>query len=73
MGKMKLKQIPRTDLDYIEVYAEKLRENPEFFKQQKELIDSQLSSSSELAKKRFPKENFKFQVRAHLKEMGIFS
>lgn len=70
---MKLKQIPKTDLDYIEIYAEKLRENPEFFKQQKELIDSQLSSSSELAKKRFSRENFKVQARAHLKEIGVFS
>ncbi len=70
---MRLKQIPKSDLDYIEIYAEKLRENPEFFKQQKELIESQLSSSSDLTKKRFSKENFKAQVRAHLKEIGVFS
>jgi len=70
---MRLKQIPKSDLDYIEVYAKKLRENPEFFKQQKELIESQLSSSSDLTKKRFSKENFKTQVRAHLKEIGVVS
>ena len=70
---MKLKQIPKTDLDYIKIYAEKLRENPKFFKQQKELIESQLSSSSDLTKKRFSRENFKVQARAHLKEIGVFS
>ncbi len=70
---MKLKQTPRTDLDYIEVYAKKLIENPKFFKQQKELIESQLSISSDLTKKRFSKENFKTQARAHLKKIGVFS
>lgn len=70
---MKLKQMPKTDLDYIEVYAKKLIENQEFFKQQKELIESQLLSSSALTKQRFSKENFKAQVRAHLKEIGVFS
>ena len=70
---MKLKKIPKTDLDYIVVYAEKLKENPKFFKQQKELIETQLSSSAALAKQRFSKENFKTEVRAHLKEIGVCS
>ncbi len=69
---MELKQIPKTDLDYIEIYAKKLKENPKFFKQQKELIESQLASSSEITKKRFSKENFKTQARVHLKEIGVF-
>ena len=68
---MKLKQIPKSDLDYIEIYAKKLKENPNFFKQQKELIESQLSSSSDLTKKRFSGENFKTQARDHLKEIGV--
>ncbi len=70
---MRLRQIPKTDLDYVELYAKKLRENPEFFKQQKELIESQMSSASALTKQRFSKENFKVQARAHLKEIGVFS
>ncbi|MCK5149516.1 hypothetical protein KAJ87_01155 [Candidatus Pacearchaeota archaeon] len=70
---MKLKQIPKTDLDYIELYAEKLRENPKFFKQQKELIESQLKSSSALTKKRFSKKDFKDKVRIHLKKIKVFS
>jgi len=68
---MKLKQIPKTDLDYVEIYAENLKNNPKFFKQQKKLIESQLKSSSELTKKRFPKENFKITMRAHLKKIGV--
>ncbi len=68
---MKLKQIPKTDLDYVEIYAEKLKENPKFFKQQKELIDSQLIASSDLTKKRFSKENFKTEIRKYLLEIGL--
>ena len=63
--------IPKTDLDYVEIYAEKLKENPKFFKQQKKLIESQLKSSSELIKQRFPKENFKISMRNHLRKIGI--
>ncbi len=70
---MRLKKIPRTDLEYVEFYAKKLKENPEFFKQQKELIESQLESSSSLAKKRFPKEDFKIQARIYLKKIGLLS
>ncbi|MCX6750023.1 MAG: hypothetical protein NTZ83_01045 [Candidatus Pacearchaeota archaeon] len=68
---MNLKQIPKTDLDYVILYAEKLKENPKFFVQQKELIDSQLTASSELTKKRFSKTDFKNSVRKHLREIVI--
>jgi hypothetical protein len=68
---MKIKQIPKTDLDYVEIYAEELKKNPEFFKQQKELIDSQLIASSELSKKRFSGKNFKEKVRAYLRSLKI--
>jgi len=71
--KITMKKIPKTDLDYVEFYAENLKANPEFFKQQKDLIESQLASSSVLTKKRFSKDDFKLKVRAHLKEMGICS
>jgi len=70
---MRFKKVPKSDLDYVEIYAKKLRENPKFFKQQKELIESQLLSSLNLTKKRFSKENFKTLARAHLKEIGVFS
>jgi len=68
---MSLKQIPKTDLDYVIFYAEELKENPKFFAQQKELIDSQLTASSELTKKRFSKKDFKNNVRKHLREIGL--
>jgi len=70
---MKLKQIPKTDLEYVEIYAEKLKENPKFFKQQKELIDSQLINSSALIKQRFSKENFKARIRDNLRKLGILN
>ena len=68
---MKLKQIPEVDIDYVEIYAKKLKQDSRFFKQQKELIESQLKSSSQLAKQRFPKENFKITMRNHLRKIGI--
>lgn len=68
---MKLKQIPKTDIDYVEIYAKKLKQDSKFFKQQKKLIESQLKSSSQLTKQRFPKENFKISVRNHLRKIGI--
>jgi len=63
-----MKNKPKTDLDYVEFYAEELKKNPEIFKQQKELIESQLKSNSDLTKKRFSKKNFKSQVRDYLKK-----
>jgi len=70
---MKIKRIPEEDIDYVEIYAEKLKNNPKFFKQQKELIDSQLTISSDLTKKRFSKENFKSEVREHLRGIGVLT
>lgn len=70
---MKIKKVPKTDLDYVEFYAENLKINPKFFRQQKDLIESQMTSSSVLAKKRFSKDDFKLKVRAHLKEIGVRS
>jgi hypothetical protein len=64
-------KIPKTDLDYIDLYAEKLKENPSLFKKQKELIESQLESSSALFKKRFSNKNFKTNARNYLKVLSI--
>ena len=44
-----------TDMDYVELYAKTLKNNPELFKQQKILIESQLKASRELFLKRFGK------------------
>ena len=39
--------------DYVIFYANELRKNPKYFKQQKMLIDSQIKSSKELFQKTF--------------------
>jgi len=70
---MKFQQVPKTDLDYVKLYAEELKKNPKFFKQQKELIDSQLIANSDLTKKRFSKKNFKTQIRNYLREIQVIS
>lgn len=64
--------IPTTDLDYIELYANKLKKDNSFFRQQKILIESQLHGSSDLFKKMFgTKNNFKINARKHLKSIGL--
>jgi len=62
--------IPKTDLDYVELYALKLRDDNSIFRQQKMLIESQLQSSSELFKKMFGK-NFKDNARKYLRIRGL--
>lgn len=64
---MKLKN----DLDYVKLYAEKLRENKNLFEQQKKLINSQLKGSSSLFKEMFKKKNFNFEARKYLKSVGL--
>ena len=64
--------IPRTDLDYVELYANKLKEDNSLFKQQKMLIESQLHGSSDLFRKMFgTQNNFKLNARKHLKSIGL--
>ena len=64
--------IPKTDLDYIKFYANKLKKDNSFFKQQKILIESQLHGSSDLFKKMFgTQNNFKINARKHLKSIGL--
>jgi hypothetical protein len=59
---------PLTDLDYIKFYAKKLKENNRYFKQQKDLIDSQFQASKSLFRKKLgTKERFKINARAYLK------
>lgn len=64
--------IPKTDLDYIEFYASKLKKDNSLFKQQKMLIESQLQSSSLLFKKMFgTQKNFKDNAREYLRGVGL--
>ena len=59
-----------TDLDYVSIYAKKLKEDNKYFKQQKMLIESQLKASQSLFKNTF-KENFKKEAREYIKARGL--
>lgn len=64
--------MPKTDLDYVTLYANKLKEDNSIFKQQKKLIESQLNSSSAIFKKMFGTgKAFKTQARKYLKKAGL--
>ncbi len=61
--------IPKTRLDYIELYASRLKEDNSLFKQQKKLIESQLKSSSSLFRNMFGTgKAFKVNARIYLKK-----
>ena len=61
------KKKPKTDLDYVVLYAEKLKKDNRLFKQQKKLIEVQLKSSSSLFKKILSGKDFKKKAREYLK------
>ena len=56
---VKLKSIPKTDLDFVEFYAEELKNNNDLFSQQKVIIDSQIKASLSLFSNMFGTKNFK--------------
>ncbi len=61
-----------SDLDYVELYANKLKKDNSLFLQQKMLIESQLQASSAIFKNRFGEhDNFKKNARIYLKEIGL--
>lgn len=60
-----------SDLDYVELYANKLKEDNKLFLQQKKLIESQLHASSSIFRNRFGKKDFKKNARIYLKEIGL--
>ena len=60
----------KKELDYVKIYAEKMKEDNRLFKQQKEFIESQLQISSSIFSKMFGKKNFKANARKYLKKMG---
>ena len=68
---MNLKKIPKTDLDYVELYAKALRENPKLFEQYKMLINSQIKSSRSFFQNRFKGKDFKTEARKYLKARGV--
>lgn len=69
--KEKIKR-PVEDSDYVELYANSLKENNEFFKQHKMLINSQILASRQIFKKKLGEsEDFKKNARDYLRKLGI--
>jgi len=62
---------PTNDLDYVKLYAKKLKKDNSLFDQQKTFIESQLKGSSSLFKNMFGTENFKANARIYLKRIGL--
>lgn len=63
--------IPKTDSDYVKLYAEKLKEDNSLFAQQKKLIESQIKSSKSLFANSFSGKDFKKNARKYLREIGL--
>ena len=59
------------DIDYVELYAQKLKNDTRLFFQQKKLIESQLHSSSDIFKKFGVGKEFKKRAREYLKGIGV--
>lgn len=62
--------VPKTDLDYVELYAKELKNNPELFEQQRKFIEAQIKASKELFLNKFG-NNFNEEARKYLKEIGL--
>lgn len=60
-----------TDLDYVEYYAEKLKQDNKFFVQHKLLIDSQILASRSIFRNKFKGQDFKTEARKYLRELKI--
>lgn len=60
-----------TRLDYVKLYAQKLKQNNNLFKQQKLLIESQMKGSTSLFRNFLGKGHFKEHAREYLRNVGI--
>lgn len=58
------------DMHYVKIYAEKLKEDNNLFKQHKKFIESQLNASESLFKKMFGRD-FKLNARKYLRDIGL--
>ena len=62
---------PDTNMDYVEVYAQKIKDDNRLFQQQKKIIESQLRSSSSFFRNMFAGQDFKQSSRMYLKSVGL--
>ena len=60
-----------TDVDYVEMYARRLKNDNSIFAQQKKLIESQLQGSSSLFSNTFSDGDFRKAARKYLKGVGL--
>ena len=61
-----------TDMDYVEFYAKRLRDDGSLFEQHKRSIESQMLSSSSLFRNHFGTgEEFKANARKYLRDVGL--
>ena len=58
------------EIDYVKLYAERLKNDNSIFAEQKSLIESQMKSSSSFFSNAF-KGNFKKQAREYLRKAGL--
>ena len=69
---MRINNIPKSDIDYVEFYALKLKKNNKFFKDHKKFIESQYKGSSSLFRNKFGiDDEFKINARIYLKKMNL--
>ena len=59
------------NLDYVVLYAKKLRNDNRYFAQQKMLIDSQIKASKSFFQKKFEGKDFKAEARKYLRGIGL--
>jgi len=64
---------PKKDIEYVELYAEKMKRDNSLFKQQKMLTESQMNASRSLFKARFSDKSFEKEARNYLKKIGMIN
>lgn len=62
---------PVKDLDYVELFAKKMKEDNSLFKEQKRLIESQMKANRSLIRNMFSENDFESEARLYLKRLGI--
>lgn len=63
---------PKTRMDYVKIYAEKLKDDNSLFRQQKVLIESQMRSSSQIFRSMFGDgKDFEKKAREYLRKVGM--
>ncbi|MBI4014805.1 MAG: hypothetical protein HY365_02520 [Candidatus Aenigmarchaeota archaeon] len=66
------RKVPKTRLDYVELYAERLKSDPSIFEQQRMLIESQLESSRQVFRSMLGDgDDFEQRAREYLRKIGM--